>query len=530
METLFAVTLTGRVRTGVAVEDVWTRAAGLLRKTSEAFASEVRARMPLSLRPVGETQAQRQAAALAETGLEVAVAPERGARVWLHHEGRVCGPLSAVWLRQALDTGAMIPAQARVRGLAPDAAWIAAADWLRGEDLDLALDTAPAGTQSAATHADAPHPPPQPDAAARSPEQGGTPAPGAADSGVFAPASLLDPDSAGTSGASPGGMLPLHVQRPDLYGGFWMRFAAAILDILIFNVGYLFVAGLASAITAAPFVMLAGWDPILSGYAGLRVLMFFVNIISTWLYAALFQSSRLQASPGMLALGLRVTTLDGERIGFGRATGRYFATFLSAIILFFGYFMIGWTQRKQALHDMMAGTLVVRKQGLARYRADIASGITGSAGIHPAGGISAGAIVGIVFAVLFAVLVPIVAILAAIAIPAYQNYTVRAQVSEGLAMAESAETDVAQFYANTARYPADNASAGLPSAGSISGNYVAAVAVRDGNILVQYGNRANAQISGKMLMLAPQAEDGSISWSCRGLDLPRRYLPSSCRE
>ena len=89
METLFAVTLTGRVRAGVAVEDVWTRAAGLLRKTSEAFASEVRARMPLSLRPVGETQAQRQATALAETGLEVAVVPERGARVWLHHEGRV---------------------------------------------------------------------------------------------------------------------------------------------------------------------------------------------------------------------------------------------------------------------------------------------------------------------------------------------------------------------------------------------------------------------------------------------------------
>ncbi|EQD60246.1 membrane protein containing RDD domain protein, partial [mine drainage metagenome] len=180
--------------------------------------------------------------------------------------------------------------------------------------------------------------------------------------------------------------------------------------------------------------------------------------------------------------GLARDHADGERIGFGRATGRYFATFLSVIILFFGYFMIGWTQRKQALHDMMAGTLVVRKQGLARYRADIASGITGSAGIHPAGGLSAGAIVGIVFAVLFAVLVPIVAILAAIAIPAYQNYIVRAQVSEGLAMAESAETDVAQFYANTARYPADNASAGLPSAGSISGNYVAAVAVRDGAI------------------------------------------------
>jgi type IV pilus assembly protein PilA len=89
---------------------------------------------------------------------------------------------------------------------------------------------------------------------------------------------------------------------------------------------------------------------------------------------------------------------------------------------------------------------------------------------------------------------------------------------------------VARFYANTDRYPADNASAGLPVPSSISGHYVAAVAVRDGNILVQYGNTANVQISGKMLMLAPRARDGTLAWTCQGLDLPRRYLPSSCRH
>ena len=530
METLFAVTLTGRVRAGVAVEDVWTRAAGLLRKTSETFASEVRARMPLSLRPVDEVQAQRQAAALAETGLEVAVAPERGARVWLHHEGRVCGPLSAVWLRQALDAGAMSPAQTRVRGLAPDAAWIAATDWLRGEDLDLALDTAPAGTRPAATHADAPHPLLQPDAVARPLEQGGTPAPGAADSGVCAPASLLDPGSAGTSGASPGSMLPLHVQRSDLYGGFWMRFAAAILDMLIFNAGFLFVAGLASAITAAPFVMLAGWDPVLSGYAGLRVLMFFVNIISTWLYAALFQSSRLQASPGMLALGLRVTTLEGERIGFGRATGRYFSTILSALILCFGYFMIGWTQRKQALHDMIAGTLVVRKDGLARYRSDVAAG-TAASSAYVASGLSAGAIAGIVIAVLFSVLVSVTAIIAAIAIPAYQNYIIRSQIAEGLSLSDAAKTAVAEFYGNTGHFPGNNASAGLAQPASISGSYVVGVAVRDGGeVIVQYGNRANPQIAGHMIALAPTKDGGSISWTCETIDVPQQYLPRSCRQ
>ena len=512
METQFAVTLTGRVHAGVDVDQVWARAAGLLRKSPEAFLAEVRRRMPLSLKPVDEAQARRQAEALQQAGLEVALLPEQGERVWLHHEDRVCGPLSAQWLGQALDAGS-IPAQAKVRALAPTAPWIEASDWRAGKDLDLALDRdTPVATQIAADTA--------PTAADDRTAAVGGAVPGTMRAGA--------PIAAAPSLAA--GLLPTHYERRDLHGGFWLRFVAAVLDWLILYAGGMFVVGFVSAAAGAPFILLVRWGPGLGGYAGLHVLIFFIDMSVAWLYAALFQSSRLQASPGMLALGLRVTTLDGERIGFGRATGRYFATFLSAIILFFGYFMIGWTQRKQALHDMMAGTLVVRKQGLARYRADIASGITGSAGIHPAGGISAGAIVGIVFAVLFAVLVPIVAILAAIAIPAYQNYTVRAQVSEGLAMAESAETDVAQFYANTARYPADNASAGLPSAGSISGNHVAAVAVRDGNILVQYGNRANAQISGKMLMLAPQAEDGSISWSCRGLDLPRRYLPSSCRE
>ncbi|MHB1896882.1 MAG: pilin [Metallibacterium sp.] len=512
METQFAVTLTGRVHAGVDVDQVWARAAGLLRKSPEAFLAEVRRRMPLSLKPVDEAQARRQAAALEQAGLEVALLPEQGERVWLHHEDRVCGPLSARWLEQALDAGS-IPAQAKVRALAPTAPWIEASDWRAGKDLDLALDhDTPVATQIAAAVA--------PAAPADWTAAVGSAVPGTMRAGApIAAAPSLD-----------AGLLPTHYERRDLHGGFWLRFVAAVLDWLILYAGGMFVVGFVSAAAGAPFILLAGWGPGLGGYAGLRVLIFFIDMSVAWLYAALFQRSRLQASPGMLALGLRVTTLDGERIGFGRATGRYFATILSVIILFFGYFMIGWTQRKQALHDMMAGTLVVRKQGLARYRADIASGVTGSAGIHPAGGLSTGAIVGIVFAVLFAVLVPIVAILAAIAIPAYQNYIVRAQVSEGLAMAESAKTDVARFYANTARYPADNASAGLPSAGSIRGNYVAAVAVRDGNILVQYGNRANAQISGRMLMLAPQAGDGSISWSCQGLDLPRRYLPSSCRE
>ncbi len=511
METQFAVTLTGRVHAGVDVDQVWARAAGLLRKSPEAFLAEVRRRMPLSLKPVDEAQARRQAEALQQAGLEVALLPEQGERVWLHHEDRVCGPLSAQWLGQALDAGS-IPAQAKVRALAPTAPWIEASDWRAGKDLDLALDRdTPVATQIAADTAPA--------------ADDRTAAVGSAVPGTMRAGA---PIAAAPSLAA--GLLPTHYERRDLHGGFWLRFVAAVLDWLILYAGGMFVVGFVSAAAGAPFILLVRWGPGLGGYAGLHVLIFFIDMSVAWLYAALFQSSRLQASPGMLALGLRVTTLEGERIGFGRASGRYFSTILSALILCFGYFMIGWTQRKQALHDMIAGTLVVRKDGLARYRSDVAAGAAASSA-YVAGGLSAGAIAGIVIAVLFSVLVPVTAIIAAIAIPAYQNYIIRSQIAEGLSLSDAAKTAVAEFYGNTGHFPVNNASAGLAQPASISGSYVVGVTVRDGGeVIVQYGNRANSQIAGHMIALAPTEEGGSISWTCETIDVPQQYLPRSCRQ
>ncbi len=76
------------------------------------------------------------------------------------------------------------------------------------------------------------------------------------------------------------------------------------------------------------------------------------------------ESSPQQATLGKMALGLKVTDLRGEPISFGKATGRYFGKFVSELILYVGFMMAGWTEKKQALHDIMAGTLVVKKQSL----------------------------------------------------------------------------------------------------------------------------------------------------------------------
>ena len=139
------------------------------------------------------------------------------------------------------------------------------------------------------------------------------------------------------------------------------------------------------------------------------------------------------------------------------------------------------------------------------------------------------------------IVVAIIGILAAIAIPAYQNYTIRAQVSEGLSLADGAKTAVAEYLSNTGKWPTANGSAGLASAGSIGGNYVSSVDVKTSGLIVMtfggtgtYGSKANANISGKELELsATTTGGGSIKWTCKGgpsSAIPAQYLPSSCTE
>ncbi len=141
------------------------------------------------------------------------------------------------------------------------------------------------------------------------------------------------------------------------YAGFWLRFAAYVIDYLItiaiaavvgFGIGILIVSSGGHVKNNPAFI------PTRLGIQG-------VSLIATWLYYALMESSSTQGSLGKMAVGIRVVDLAGERISFGRATGRYFGKLLSTLILCIGFMMAGWTERKQALHDIMANCLVVRR-------------------------------------------------------------------------------------------------------------------------------------------------------------------------
>jgi type IV pilus assembly protein PilA len=133
------------------------------------------------------------------------------------------------------------------------------------------------------------------------------------------------------------------------------------------------------------------------------------------------------------------------------------------------------------------------------------------------------------------IVVAIIAILAAIAIPAYQDYLVRTQVSEGTVLADGAKTAVAEFYSNKGEMPANNESAGLATATEIKGKYVSQVAVVNGLITASYGGAdANKAIKSPVatLELSPVTNAGSLEWRCKAgatNPVPAKYLPTSCR-
>ena len=136
------------------------------------------------------------------------------------------------------------------------------------------------------------------------------------------------------------------------------------------------------------------------------------------------------------------------------------------------------------------------------------------------------------------IVIAIIAILAAIAIPAYQDYVIRTQVSEGMTLADGAKTGVAEFYTNTGNLPQSNGSAGLATAASINGQYVTSLTVGgtngNGTITALYtGPKANKVLkdNSSTLILSPITHAGSVEWHCKpGTALPTKYLPSSCRN
>ena len=143
-----------------------------------------------------------------------------------------------------------------------------------------------------------------------------------------------------------------------IYAGFWKRFTASIIDHLIAYLGGCCFYG---SIFGVIMISDGADDPdVLEGFVD-NPLLSILSIVVSWIYFSVMESSPTQGTLGKMALGIKVTDLEGNRVGFGKATGRYFGKIISMLLLLIGYIMVAFTEKKQGLHDIMAGCLVVNK-------------------------------------------------------------------------------------------------------------------------------------------------------------------------
>lgn len=291
------------------------------------------------------------------------------------------------------------------------------------------------------------------------------------------------------------------------YAGFWRRFAAYAIDYLLVLIG---TAVLGAAAT-------------LAGLAGDGARLSLIALAGYFLYCTLLESSPWQATVGKRALGLKVMNRRGERIGFARAAARFVAKLLSVLTLCLGYLLIVVTRRRQALHDLIAGTLVAHDQTPRRPAWLVAT-------------LSAVACV------------PLFGVLAAIALPAYQDYAIRAQVSEGLALASGYRAAIETAWRNSPPDFADVTSDSIGAGLARSGRYVESIEVVSGMIVITYGGEANGTVTGSVLTIVPALDSNrALAWACgyggppdgfevafEGhagyTDIDERYIPSRCRS
>jgi uncharacterized RDD family membrane protein YckC len=138
-----------------------------------------------------------------------------------------------------------------------------------------------------------------------------------------------------------------------LYAGFWRRFAALLIDSLLVGAVAFFIGVVIGIVVGA-----SGREEIPSGWSALVDV---ATVIGWFLYFALMESSSQQATVGKIALGIQVTDLEGNRLTFGRALGRNLAKIISVLTLYIGFIIAAFTERRQALHDLIASALVVKR-------------------------------------------------------------------------------------------------------------------------------------------------------------------------
>ena len=327
----YALVLTGGVLPGRDPDTVWTELAAYFQIEPARFSGQLLPRAPLTIKesPV-LAKLENLLTGIEAHGGEAEIVPLDGEAAVYALVGNIArGPLPRKFIEERVARGEW----PRTLKIAP----IGSSEWQPW--VDAAAVAAPAGTAVAAS--------------AVAPEAGVAAIAPAAPKPAVMPAAEVAPatDAGGMSPSWGGGPLP---PGPAIHAGFWRRCAAYVIDGILLAIAATIVE---VVISGGSLAALAKGD--VRAAIGGASLMMLVALVGSWLYFSLFESGKLQATPGKAAMNLKVVDDHGSRIGFGKATGRYFGKIVSSIPLEIGFMLAGWTARKQALHDLMAGTLVV---------------------------------------------------------------------------------------------------------------------------------------------------------------------------
>jgi Predicted membrane protein/domain len=157
-------------------------------------------------------------------------------------------------------------------------------------------------------------------------------------------------------------------ESTPMYAGFWLRLAAFIIDYFVLQVA-VGIFTFPIILTMIGGIIAAAQQPdttaivigILTVIGSSIILLILISLTISWLYYAIMESSSRQGTLGKMAVGIKVSDMQGNRISFARATGRFFGKIISKIILYIGFIMAGFTEKKQALHDIISDCLVVKK-------------------------------------------------------------------------------------------------------------------------------------------------------------------------
>jgi len=304
--------------------------------------------------------------------------------------------------------------------------------------------------------------------------------------------------------------------------GFWKRLAAFMIDgaiLLIATYAIVFLmliivgAGVGGLMTM--FQSSATGQPPSGPLLVVFVVGFYVlPFIMRWAYFTFFTRSSWQGTPGKRAVGIKVVDLEGGRLGTGRAMGRWFAAALSYLTLYIGFLMAAFTDRKMALHDMVASTRVVDQWAYTDHPERQQRGLGGCA-------IAALVGIGLFFVVFF------VGMMAAISIPAYQDYTQRAKIAEVVSEGRGMTVAIDEFLLATDRCPATLEEAGLsePSSALVESTDIGEIDVGQCSLRFTLGGAQAGPYDGEYLWFS---HDGEGGWDCGG-SMEDRLLPAGCR-